>query len=357
MKIFKSIIIGGLVGTGIGLVLGVCILACQDIFAFITCSTYNPRLAFNIGVVCIPICAVIGLINGIFEEKERVRTLAKQKEEEKYQEEKRAKELAKRKEEEKKQEEIEKMRYRIQAAKKEFSVWSGQVAMYYRQIENKTYNITVEDVYKSILLLNETKDAEEYRNEFKKQLIAHIARMRKRILVSESVELMDDGSEEIRRGGLEDTIYACKCLMLAETMLWGNKSKVIFYQPLLNILESFAEETKNATYYLKFESYGLAKFLLDDSKIMEEVTERVQGLERKLSKAWNYIISLKDGKGIGEEGIPSEFDRYYIDETAMLMWYYAKKKPFDIEKFTLSQKFFREFTSIIYIQHHFTTFS
>lgn len=350
MKIFKSIIIGGLVGTGIGLVLGVCILACQDIFAFITCSTYNPRLAFNIGVVCIPICAVIGLINGIFEEKERVRTLAKQKEEEKYQEEKRAKELAKRKEEEKKQEEIEKMRYRIQAAKKEFSVWSGQVAMYYRQIENKTYNITVEDVYKSILLLNETKDAEEYRNEFKKQLIAHIARMRKRILVSESVELMDDGSEEIRRGGLEDTIYACKCLMLAETMLWGNKSKVIFYQPLLNILESFAEETKNATYYLKFESYGLAKFLLDDSKIMEEVTERVQGLERKLSKAWNYIISLKDGKGIGEEGIPSEFDRYYIDETAMLMWYYAKKKPFDIEKFTLSQKFFREFTSIIYIQ-------
>lgn len=252
------------------------------------------------------------------------------------------------------QKKIQRENDKMEAIEKQFVTWSKQLAVYCQQIESKTFKDTPEDVYKSIekLLADiPAENNERYSNEFKRQFLEHIRRMRGRIFALDRIELINEGAQEIKTGGIRDTVYVCKCLMLAEPMILGNRTKVVFYQPLLEILESLEEDAKRTTHYLKFESYGMGKNLLDDLQTMEQVGERILELERRLKIAQNYIISLRNGQNIGEETIPEEFNSHYIEETAMLMWYYAKKKPFNTEKFVVAQNLFRELTAIVYIQN------
>ena len=337
--VIRNILIGIIAGVGVGLFFGGALWFAQDMFSFITCNDENPEFKVSIVIICAIIFGFLGLIDGISEKMEDEKRIAKLKEEEER--------LAEAK---RRQEEAEKMHYRVENANREFEVWQRQLSAYCQQIENVVSKNKPEDIYKSILLASAPKNDTRYREEFKHQLREHIARMRKRILASCSIELTGESAQEIRKGGLEDSVYVCKCLMMAEEIVWGNKTKIVFYQPLLKILEPLNVEAKKNIYYLKFEAYGAGKLLLDDPQVMKQVEERIPEMERKLNTAQNYIISLKNGQNIGEETIPTEFDSHYIEEAAMLMWYYAKKKPFNTEKFTMSQKLFRECTSIIYIQ-------
>lgn len=333
-EILKGVVMGALFGAGMGLVIGLAIVGCQDIVAFVTCSTYNPQIAINIGVTCIPICTIIGLIFGISGEKEKKR-----------EEEETKRLIAQEKAEEERQQKARQLKCAVEEGNKKFAGWSRQLAAYYQQIEKKECSTTPEAVYTSIERMTAGLDVKEkrYQDESVRLQVEHITRMKKRILESARVEILEDGTK-IRKGGLDESVYACRCVVMAETMAKG----MSFFKPLLTVLEQLKEESENVIFYLRFDSYGIGKLPLDNLEVMEQVEKNISELERKLNREGEYIQSF--GKNVKNNFAPSELNKDYIRECAVMMWYYAKKKPFNMERFALAQKLFGAFTSVAYVE-------
>ncbi|MCI6997028.1 MAG: DUF4670 domain-containing protein [Eubacterium sp.] len=345
MKILKGFLAGLGIGIACGILVGLVILGFQDILAFVTCSTYDSGFAKKAAYVCVLIGGGIGAIAGIFDYIEDKKMEKEQAEEKARREKEQAEEKARWEwEQRKQQKQYEK--------DKRFNDWSKQLKTYYLSIEGKKNVSSIENTYDLIQKMKLTADVSDkrYDNEFRRQILEHVGTLRSRILNYSNRKFAYQGEKKVDHLGLEDTIYVCKCLLIADKIAGHNDNGTRMIKPLLDIIQPLNEEAKRITHYLTFETYGKCYLPLDDFMEMAHMEKNAISLENKLSIAKNYVMYFSVNKSILQDNILPEFDRFYIKESVMLMWYYAKKKPFDAGKFKMAKRCFDEFTNIIIVE-------
>ncbi len=134
-------------------------------------------------------------------------------------------------------------------------------------------------------------------------------------------------------------IYSNLCIIIAAK----NTDK---YDDLLNNLKKYLEVvfTKGLVYIRQLD-YGKFEMPLDDSNEMKYIQQHEKEIKKEIQENLLHITDNENSDFIGMQRV---FNLEFLKKMAMLMWYYAKKKPFDSDNFYEACGFFDEFTGTEY---------
>lgn len=297
--IFKEIIKGAFAGVCVGL----CINFLSCAVSIVSCGIIGDAGMEGSGAVC-SACAVIGAIIGIFSGIIKVN------------EEKESQRLA----------EIERKEYERQEATERKQKWVDNLLERFDKIEKRvTRTEEYEKLDKNIYCFLNVKEQEAtrygYTQEYLRYLEIHKAHLNTIVYSS------------IRSGlyliNLTIAVEALECLyFLDETNVQIKNA--------LDCLGEFCSEayTEPLT-YLKFEEYGICHFDLENEDKMEYLNSNADNIYEKVTGQINGIMKKCELNDIIET-----FNTSLLYQIGELMWYFAKKIPFDVAKFQKCQEYF-----------------
>ena len=209
--------------------------------------------------------------------------------------------------------------------------FKDEVFMHLHRLEEKIqagYNEPDGD-YAPVLNLERTAIQNNWRPDYMRLVFDHKARLRKKVM---------NGLDE-RAGvtGLCEALSAMSCLKVAEKI--GKDQLGDTYYQIEKAVDTLFQTVLTAfgtACYLDFGDYGQCKFLLDDPDEMKRMNESADSLAASLE---NRTATIKSSNANTlYENINKCLGPQYVKDACTLMWYYAKKWPFDVNAFDKARK-------------------
>ena len=299
-KLFHGLIVGVILGF---------IFSCMRS----TQTTYFPWGPLIITTI---ICAAIGYYIGWQQDKE-------EEELQNQENERIAKENALR--EERRQKEIKR-----QEEERRFQDWSDRVHLQFRKIEKSIGpGYSPENAYNAIWQLRDQMFNEpRYNTEFNRQYQEHCQYLRS--------NLRRYLRREMGLGGLAAAVSAAECLVKAEP---DNRNNPIAVNQLTEALSVAIQPLC----FVNFDGYGECYFLLDKPGAMEVAAGKADALLSRFAEAEKGIL---EGRNDIVQHIVQYISADLIMDQCMLMWYYANKKPFDVNSFEKARTAFLMHTAL-----------
>ncbi len=306
MRKIRNLIGGALIGA----LLGYIFKFCQNIFSVIS-DSHAPN---NTSVIILSITvAFIGLIIGISDDKDEAKW--------KQQEAERQRQEAERQ----RQLELERIE---RERKKAFNNWKQTLDNKFREIEHMTtQELLSTDIYNKIF--NEIPIDEDYRQYYYSVLNKHRNKM------------ISDIQGKIQKNA--KGLYFSLDKMYFLKASYQNDSR---FDSAINKIKDFikqAEESKPK--YLIISNYGNCKLPLDNPQEMEYMDNNADNIIKKLE----YDLSCFSNNNNGcFDGIVQHMNKDFIYNASKVMWHYAIKKPFNVNKFEEARYLYNKYTSFDY---------
>lgn len=209
--------------------------------------------------------------------------------------------------------------------------FKDEVFMHLHRLEEKIqagYNEPDGD-YAPVLNLERTAIQNNWRPEYMRLVFDHKARLRKKV--------MNGLDESAGVTGLCEALSAMSCLKVAEKI--GKDQLGDTYYQIEKAVDTLFQTVLTAfstACYLDFGDYGQCKFLLDDPDEMKRMNESADSLAASLE---NRTATIKSSNANTlYENINKCLGPQYVKDACTLMWYYAKKWPFDVNAFDKARK-------------------
>ena len=113
------------------------------------------------------------------------------------------------------------------------------------------------------------------------------------------------------------------------------------FNPAISALEEFIQSINKPINYLYFSSYGCCEISLNNLQEMNEMDIKSSEIEEQLQMKFSRLKDNSDGYFIG---IVRNLKPELIQDACKLMWYYAKKKPFNVKQFNFSRSLYNKYT-------------
>lgn len=193
-----------------------------------------------------------------------------------------------------------------------------------------------ENDYAQVVNLEHTSIQNNWHSEYMQLVYAHRARLRKRVIT----ELA--GNTGVT--GLCEALSAMSFLKVAEKIGTEESNDTLNQVgKAVDTLFQMVQVAFSTSCYLDFGDYGQCKFALDDSNEMSRMDECADNLVASLDKRTTIIKNSNEStlyRNINECLGPQ-----YVKDACMLMWYYAKRWPFDVNAFDKARKRYLAYTS------------
>ena len=216
--------------------------------------------------------------------------------------------------------------------------FKDEVYMHLYRIEQKIqagYNEPDGD-YAPVLNLERTAIQNNWRPEYMRLVFDHKARLRKKV--------MDGLNENAGVTGLCEALSAMSCLKVAEKIGKDQLGDTYFQvEKAVDTLFQTVLTAFSTACYLDFGDYGQCKFLLDDLDEMKRMNENADSLVASLEERTSVIKG--SNANTLYENINKCFGPQYVKDSCMMMWYYAKKWPFDVNAFEKARKLYVRHTA------------
>ena len=313
MRKIRNLIGGALIGA----LLGYIFKFCQNIFSVIS-DSHAPN---NTSVIILSITvAFIGLIIGISDDKDEAKW--------KQQEAKRQQQEAERQQQEAERQRKLELERIERERKKAFNNWKQTLDNKFREIEHMTtQELLSKDIYNKIF--NEIPIDEDYRQYYYSVLNKHRNKM------------ISDIQGKIQKNA--KGLYFSLDKMYFLKASYQNDSR---FDSAINKIKDFikqAEESKPK--YLIISNYGNCKLPLDNPQEMEYMNNNVDNIIKKLE----YDLSCFSNNNNGcFDGIVQHMNKDFIYNASKVMWHYAIKKPFNVNKFEEARYLYNKYTSFDY---------
>ena len=313
MRKIRNLIVGALIGA----LLGYIFKFFQNIFSILSYS----RAPNNISVIILSITvAFIGLIIGISDDKDEAKWKEKQRQLELERIERERQEA-----ERQRQLELERIERERQIA---FNNWEQTLDNKFREIEYMTtQELLSTDIYNKIF--NEIPIGEAYRQYYYYVLNKHQNKM------------ISDIQDKIKADakGLHfslDKMYFLKASHQNDSQ----------FDLAINKIKDFIEQAEESKpKYLIISNYGNCKLPLDNPQEMEYMNNNADNIIKKLE----YDLSCFSNNDNGYfDGIVQHMNKDFIYNASKVMWYYAVKKPFNVNKFENARYLYNKYTSFYY---------
>ena len=313
MRKIIGLIVGAFIGAIPGWIIGVCI----EIFNLLFQKNISGDLIFVI--FCI-VGACIGLLLGnecdIEKKEERKRELEDAE---------RQQRAVLQKAERQRQLELERIEREQQIA---FNNWKQTLDNKFREIEYMTtQELLSTDIYNKIF--NEIPIGEAYRQYYYSVLNKHQNKM------------ISDIQDKIKvdAKGLHFSLDKMYFLKASHQ----NDSR---FNSAINKIKDFIEQAEESKpKYLIISNYGNCKLPLDNPQEMEYMNNNADNIIKKLE----YDLSCFSNNDNGYfDGIVQHMNKDFIYNASKVMWYYAVKKPFNVNKFENARYLYNKYTSFYY---------
>lgn len=305
-------------GAGCGLGVGICLWFCQCACAIISCSdTDGSAILFGI-IFCTIIGTLIGLCVGLYEDEE-------EKKREQIDRIRREHEENARKRQEELDREAAERKRKAEATLRRIQQYERDVEDSFKQIykkiacKEKTYDFNL--AYESVFRLREQsyKENNIYKEKFETNFNDHLRHL------NDNVRLCCFG---LNMAVVNNAINSLNCLKIFNGDI---------YNSTIETLEKTYNSISQTTNYIKFDSYGNCIFPLDNAEEREYLDSNIEMIEQKLKCSLKHVNDNETGYF---EGIINNLTSNFINEASRLMWYYANKKPFDVEKFEKAKELY-----------------
>lgn len=115
------------------------------------------------------------------------------------------------------------------------------------------------------------------------------------------------------------------------------------YDPAIHTLKEFIELLEEKPmYFLQSNAYGNFTLPLDNPKEMIFMDEKASVINENLANILKNVLDNSDGYYCG---IVKCMTESFLKMAGKLMWYYAKKKPFNVNKFEEARALYNRYTS------------
>ena len=302
MKKFLYAILGAIIAAIPGYAIG-CFCSCND-------STTSSAIATAFGIIG----AIIGLICGWSADSEDAER--ERKAYEKLQEE----QAAERRREEQK---------RLQAQEQQFKDWSDMLGLKFRKIEkNIGPKFNPESIYKEIFSIKDQKSlSERQKKEYSRQLNNHSSYLYNHLRYCLS--------REMGLGGLGHSAFVADCIAIIEP----DNSDI---KKVAKLLRDTFKTAMMPLCYISFNSYGDCRFPLDSDEEMRRIASKAEDL---LAEFPIIESSIQDSEKDIVQMIIQSINPDLIKNQCLIMWYYAKLKPFDVTNFENARFSYLTFTA------------
>lgn len=304
MKKLGYLILGALIGAVIGW-LGCNLIWCVDDFLSCGKSNIGDDHVMASTIVCAGIAGLIGFTIGAFADSE---------------------------------ESDQKKQYEANLATQRWQNWTNELTALYNQAFNKCFEINWEfdpsGYYKQIRNKKNEMDNSDnrYQSTYDSLYSENVIRLKNNIVLL----LKGDASQEIEPNLLSliftsNLLLCLKEVKPSETLdkalnVIGTALNIVMRLPLM---------------YLEQKEYGDFVLPLDDPKEFAQTTEwisssglpKLQSVIDSFSNSSNIIEVIADGKLLN-----------FLKASCLTMWYYAKQKPFDVDKFNKAVEHFNRYT-------------
>lgn len=290
-----------------GIVVSICFGFIQCSVALVSCSDMNEGVTKIFFIVCIIGGAIIGLCTGA-DEDNKMEEAAKRRERETMEQER----------------------------NENFKRWISELAgkydwiySHYNDCNSKGIIMSeAECLHGSIWSVEKnlvTNGYDRYRVEYEKRWNNH-----RNWLRNKAVEITNT-----------DGVYYLRSSLNALIILKDSYNGDDGFAPAINALRDVMEKVQNIMFYISQEEYGRIIFPLQEDEEQVKLERLVTNIEEKISKQNSIMKNDMNGYFAGMAECLTED---YIREIASLMWYYAWKKPFDVQKFSMAENAFNKFT-------------
>lgn len=284
---------------------------------FFSCG--EMEVAWAVGFAFALFGALIGFLIGYSADKEE--------------EEKQQQEYWRKEEERKRREEAEKKRkeeQKRQALEKQHYNFANQLHQMYRSLEkNIGPGYDPKDAYEKIFKIRNEGYLDSYEiTEYENQLRAHIEYLHK--------ELHKCLLRELGIGGLAQSAFVLDCLAIL-------KPGVQEYTNAAEVLRNTLQVAMPTLCYMSSSGYGEFKLPLDSDDEMSRVAAKADIL---LNEVAEVEAKLRDAEKDMVGAVLQYVNPELIKNQCMLMWYYAKQKPFDVNRFEKARSAFLTHTAL-----------
>lgn len=287
----KKTISGGTVGA----ICGATLHFFQCLCAEITCSSIDSEVTVGIFVISILTGTIIGFFVGVIADKEKI-VLEEQR--------------------------------RFEAERNKFNAWDNKLSNYFYDIEKRVsdYNLNIDmgALYEPIWQIEkQTQSMEQkYKEQFKKRLQIHQNYL-ENVVLKNVTEIT----------GPYNTKIALKAIFLLKAATKNDAG----FDPAIASLKEFYDCSYSNTNYIYFKKYGDCNLPLDDPDIMNYMDSNIREIEKKIK---NKINKVKDNSNGYFKGIAENLHKDLLEDAASVMWYYAKKKPFEVDKYNTAKQIY-----------------
>lgn len=320
-----------LIGAGIGAAVAACLWILQCACAFISCSNVDGGITAFIFVLCILTGALIGFFVGISADKEEERQLQSKME----------------REQQESLERVERERQNILYRAKKLlhniaeSHQAGDEKFETREMDSN-YNFhtvwTFEGRYDSIY-----KDVWSIKSEITSFGNSYLVKFNN--LLQEHIQSLNDAIKDY----LEELVNV-KCsspctnlrFILHNLMLLKYANGIdCKYDSTIHTLKKFIELLEKPMYFLQSNEYGNFTLPLNDPKEMSFLDEKASIINENLI---NILQNVTNNSDSYYSNISICMSENFLNLSGKLMWYYAKKQPFDVSKFGTACSIYERFT-------------
>ena len=233
----------------------------------------------------------------------------------------------------KEQRELEKKRQdqlRRQAQEQRYQEWADQLHLMFQKIEkNVGPGYDPREDYDAIWKIRDPRylDSRQER-EFERQLSAHSINLHRKM----SVCML----RQMGIGGLAQAVFVADCLAIVEPDVRDNVT-------VAKVLRETLQVAMQPLCYITFSGYGECEFPLDNEGEMERIAENAN---KQLDEFKEIETQLRAARQNIVQVVIKYISPELIEKQCMLMWYYAKLKPFDVNRFEDSRFAFLTHTAL-----------
>lgn len=167
-------------------------------------------------------------------------------------------------------------------------------------------------------------------------------------LIQEHIELLNN---EIK-SELEDLVniqcsspeYTLKRILHKMMLLKYADERKVKYDSSIYAIKEFIELLEKPMYFLKSNEYGNFTLFLDNPEEMIDMNENAFAVEDKLVYMLAVILDNSNDFDDYYSNIGNCLTEEFLKSAGKLMWYYAKKQPFEVDKFNTACSIYERFT-------------
>ncbi len=231
------------------------------------------------------------------------------------------------------QRELEKKRQeqiRKQAKEKQYIDWANRLHLMYQRIEKDIGpGYDPKDDYAAIWKIRNEGYFDSREIEiFDQQLRTHSKNLHNEM----NIFLL----REMGIGGLASAVCVSECLSIVEPEAQDNITAA-------KVLRETLQVAMKPLCYISFSGYGECEFPLDAESEMDRIAEKA---DMQLDKFKEIETRLREAKQDIVQVVIKYISPELIQNQCMLMWYYAKLKPFDVNRFENSRFAFLTHTAL-----------